>query len=117
MRKVYAHIPILPIEELRKLPEPQEFEAGLYFLWEAGELVYIGKAKDLKFRTGRQWQILHMHESTGGQEAPRPFDTCTVLVTERGELSRGWDIRLMEMERAYLGHYEPKYNSMQAMGS
>lgn len=60
-RRRLAHIPILPLEELRKLPQAVDFDAGIYFLWTGDELVYVGKSRNIPDRLGRQSQFNRYH--------------------------------------------------------
>lgn len=111
MRKQYAHIKVLPLEDLAKLPEAEEFDAGLYFLWEGDKLVYIGKSRNIPERRLRQAHINRNHAGYTARHKVIPHDRYTALVLEKGQFaSRGLDALLQEHERAYLGHYMPPYN-------
>ena len=108
----YAHIPILSIEELAKLPAPQEYDAGVYFLWKDGGLIYIGKSKHICERLyiqGCMNRCGTLYHGTRYKSIPWDAVTCIVLQT-------GWECppwlsgRLTEYERAYIAAYEPLLN-------
>jgi excinuclease UvrABC nuclease subunit len=91
-----SRIEILPIEQLRALPECGRNDAGVYFLWRDDELLYIGRSKNIHNRLLRH---------------PRgviPFTRHTVLSIDYETL--GWRIGLDEA--AYIAHYSPPYNVM-----
>jgi hypothetical protein len=114
-RRQLAHIPILPLEELRKLPEPQPFDAGIYFLWDGDELAYVGKSTHIMERADRQHRI-HRYASdlTYWDRHDRlPHDRLTALVLETGRVrSPLLRFKLQDYERAYIAHYEPKLNHL-----
>lgn len=85
-----AHVPVLPIDRLRKLPEQQDC-TGIYFLWLGEKLQYVGKSVDVWGRTRR-------HEN----EFRIDFDTWTSFSVEEASLK--------EYERAYIATYKPPYN-------
>ena len=118
LRRESEGVEILPLESLRALPEAQDFESGLYFLWAGDELRYIGKSEDLKGRIQRRVQDNRIN---GLQKTfinrPIGFDryTCLVLhsdpiIEDRGRFVGG----LMRYERAYIAHYQPPDNELYA---
>lgn len=120
MRRELAHIPLLSLEELRCLPEAEEFDGGIYFLWLNEELVYIGKSKDISDRIVRQVQFNRHQGLLAGKSAHIPFDRHTALVLERGpirEHAGRMDGLLQNYERAYIAHYEPRCNHLTDSGT
>ena len=112
MREKLGHIPILSLEDMRKLPEAQEFDSGIYFLWREGELLYVGKSRDLCDRFARQQRLnRHAPFQTSRSAKEIPSDLMTCLVVENGQYcSEGLDYKLRDLERAYIAAYEPPYN-------
>lgn len=106
MARVYAHIPILSLDKLRKLPECDDFDAGVYFLWLKDDLQYIGKSTQICYRL----QLQEQGNRYGGIKHI-PFDRHTCIVVESGRLrSPGLDDKLQPLERAYIAHYQPPFN-------
>lgn len=111
MRRDLAHIPILPLEALRKLPEATPFDAGVYFLWEADELVYVGKSRHIMDRLARQSQINRYGPLRLSRAQMLPKGRTTALVLGKGPvLERTIDADLEDYERAYIATYEPPMN-------
>lgn len=108
-------VPVLPLEELRQLPDAEDYDSGLYFLWVGDELRYVGKSENLKDRMQRRFQT---NRTKGGvKNRPIPFDryTCLVLhsspcIDNRGE----FEGMLKRYERAYIAHYQPPDNVLYA---
>lgn len=118
-RRVYKHIPILAIEELRKLPEPEPFDGGIYFLWQGDELVYVGKSSHIVERSERQHRIeRYSSDRTYWDRHDRlPHDRLTALVLEKGRVKSPYlPFKLQDYERAYIAHYEPKLNHLDVDG-
>lgn len=113
MREQYAHIPILPIEELKKLPESQEYDGGIYFLWLNDELQYIGKSSHIGERLALQDYANKFYKLRASKyPKPIPYDRHTALVLDTGQIkSEGLAENLKEYERAYIAHYTPPMNS------
>lgn len=108
----YAHIPILSIEEMLVLPEPQEFDAGVYFCWLKGGLTYIGKSKHICERLYIQdCMNKNGHNYSGIRAKPVEWDRVTCIVLETGfECSPRLPGLLTQYERAYIAAYQPFYN-------
>jgi hypothetical protein len=110
-REEFAHIPILPLDALAKLPEAEEFDSGIYFLWQGPTLIYIGKSRNIPDRLVRLIQTNRFHTLRNSRCKPVPHDRYTALVLEKGMFcSDGLDKMLWEHERAYIAHYLPPYN-------
>lgn len=110
-RKKYAHIPILPLADLARLPEAEEFDSGIYFLWQGETLVYIGKSRNIPDRLVRLSETNRFHTLRNSRCKPVPHQRHTALVLERGQFaSEGLDAKLRDHERAYIAHYLPPYN-------
>jgi hypothetical protein len=111
-KRIYRHIPIMSLAELRTLPEPQEFDSGVYFLWEGEQLQYIGKSRDILGRSYYQTLVNRNFEYHVSTTAKRiPFDRITCWVIERGPIACPCLAGNLEAyERAYLAHYETPYN-------
>lgn len=110
-REQFAHIPILPLEELSKLPQAEEYDAGIYFLWDGPALVYIGKSTHICERMMRQQRINQNHVFYTGRHRVIPHDRHTALVLEKGMfISPELRPKLMVYERAYIAHYLPAFN-------
>lgn len=112
MKERYAHIPILSIDEMRELPEPQEFDAGVYFLWFKEGLTYIGKSKHICERIYIQACMnKNGHNYLGTRMTQIPFDKITCLVLQNGPTCpAGLDGLLTSHERAYIAAYLPAFN-------
>jgi len=110
-REKFAHIPILPLEELARLPEAEEFDAGVYFLWQGKSLVYIGKSRNICDRLHRQAQVNRFAVFRMSRCKAIPHERHTALVLEKGQFaSPGLDSTLKQYERAYIAHYLPEFN-------
>ena len=106
----YAHVPILSLEEMYALPESQEYDSGIYFLWYQQGLVYIGKSRNLEVRAGYQAYVNRgTHHSITAKVIPHDKRTCLVL--ESGIVaSPRLDGTLTSYERAYIARYRPYFN-------
>jgi hypothetical protein len=111
MRAEYAHIPILSMDELRALPEPDEHDAGIYFLWKADELQYIGKSTQISHRLYLQDQANRYGHLRANPMKRIPYDRATALVLDTGRIRRdGLADDLRAYERAYIATYQPPLN-------
>lgn len=112
-RAKLAHVEIFPLPVLRLLPGPEEYDSGVYFLWEGDVLLYVGKSRNLCDRALRQHQVNRAFPFQESQTAKYiPADCMTCLIVESGiECSPRLDGRLRELERAYIAAYEPPYNA------
>lgn len=110
-RRQYRNIPILSIAELRIQPEAGDWDSGIYFLWNADELQYIGKSKQICMRiASHQWANIY------GKTRSRipnmiPFDrhTCVALSSDQ-VYCEGLAPYLQAYERAYIANYKTPYN-------
>lgn len=101
IRQASAHITTLSIPELRRLPPCGEYCGGVYFLWFADDLVYIGKSKHIYNR-------ISDHERRG----EIAFDRHTCIILDAGRVHRpDIDLILQDHERAYIARYPTPYNS------
>lgn len=115
LKRSSVGVPILPIEELRRLPDAEDYDSGLYFLWIGDELRYVGKSENLK---GRKQRRVQMNRVNGWiRNRPIQFDryTCLILhsspyIENRGE----FEGMLKRYERAYIAHYQPPDNLLYA---
>lgn len=108
----YAHVPILSLEEMYALPEPEEFDAGVYFCWWQRGLTYIGKSKHICERLYIQDCMNKNGHNYGGIRAKVvPWDKVTCVVLENGfECSPRLGGLLTAYERAYIATYTPAFN-------
>lgn len=110
--KIYAHIPIRPLHELYALPEPEEYDSGVYFLWAGNQLLYIGKSRNICNRLYYQQLVNknHMFHSSPTDKVI-PFDKITCKVLEHDMVCCPClDGNLEAYERAYLSFYKPPFN-------
>lgn len=113
----WAGIEILPLEQLRALPEADEFDSGIYFLWRGDELLYIGKSRTITDRIQRLTQARRGSPLYRSTHKAVPFDRHTALVLEKGQFAEpGLDTKLQLHERAYINAYRPPYNIDRASG-
>lgn len=113
----WADIQILPLDELAKLPEAEEFDAGIYFLWNGSQLMYIGKSRNILDRQQRLGQALRCSPLYQASHKAVPHDRHTALVIEKGQFAQpGLDAKLRLYERAYINAYQPPYNIDRASG-
>ena len=103
---------VLSLEEMLQLPEPQEYDAGIYFLWKDGALTYIGKSKHICERLYHQTCMnRNLPLYTGRRAKLVPFDKVTCLVLETGPFcSPRLGAQLLHHERAYIAAYQPAFN-------
>lgn len=108
----YAHIPILSLEEMFALPEPQEFDGGVYFCWVNRGLTYIGKSKHICERLYIQdCMNKNGHNYSGIRAKPVLWDRVTCVVLHTGMfICPRLAGQLTEYERAYIAHYQPFFN-------
>lgn len=113
----WAHIPILPLEELATLPAAEQYDSGVYFLWRGAELLYIGRSKIILDRIQRLTQAKRGSPLYASTHKAVPFDRYTALVLAKGmEVEPGLDTKLRLHERAYINAYQPPYNIDMASG-
>jgi hypothetical protein len=116
-REQFSDVPILPLEELAKLPQAEEFDAGVYFLWQGPNLIYIGKSRNIPDRLQRQSQVNRFGLLRNSRCKIIPHDRHTALVLEKGQFaSPGLDAILWKNERAYIAHYLPAFNNPDSNG-
>jgi len=68
---------------------------GLYFFFSQGGIIYVGKSQSLKSRVCSHKML---------------YDFCSVIYHENTENHYSIDPKLAELEREYIGHYEPVLN-------
>lgn len=112
-KKKLAHIKVLPLEQLRELPEAGPYDGGIYFLWLKNELVYIGKSRQVQERIA-QLKRDAVYARLVDMPRPRPFDrhTCLIVDAPMEKLT----VILKDLERAYIATHEPRYNHMDQNG-
>ncbi len=116
-REQFSDVEILPLEKLMVLPEAEEFDAGVYFLWLGSELVYIGKSRNIPDRVLRQQQVNRYWPLRNSRCKVIEHDRHTALVLEKGQFaSLGLDALLWKHERAYIAHYLPPFNNPDSNG-
>jgi len=112
VKRQCAHIPVLSIEEMFALPEPQEFDGGVYFCWFQGGLTYIGKSKHILERLYIQdCMNKNGHNYAGIRAKPVIWDKVTCIVLETGMVSSPAIAGLLtQYERIYIATYQPYFN-------
>lgn len=108
-----ARYPILSLDDLRKLPEAEEYDAGVYFLWHGDQLQYIGKSSHVLNRLVYQQQVNRyapFQQSRSAVMIPHDRHTCLVLDKSRYR-DPHVDAKLQDVERLYIGTYETPYNN------
>jgi hypothetical protein len=117
IRDQYAHVPILTLDELRALPEAEQFDSGIYFLWNGPDLMYIGRSRNILDRQQRLTQAKRCSPLYQASHKAVPHDRHTALVLEKGMFAQpGLDTKLRLYERAYINAYLPPYNIDRASG-
>src|SRR6185312_428970 len=113
VRQEIQAVPLLSISALRELPEAEEFDGGVYFLWLADQLQYIGKATHILERLNYQHMVNRYHKFQQSRSAVHiPHDRHTALVLERGRIrSDHIDFRLQQVERRYIDAYPTPFNN------
>lgn len=105
-------IEILPLEDLRKLPEAGDCDSGVYFLWIGNELQYIGMSTNVGERLTKQMntnKFARLRFSFAMKQIP--FERHTCLIMHSGVvMPPGMRNRLIEIEHAYIEHYWPPMN-------
>lgn len=113
MKRENAHVPVLSLDKLRSLPEAEEFEGGIYFLWLKDQLQYVGKSWHIGERMNHHnWAAVYGHHRSNKTNMI-PHDRHTCIVLDRGRIKdrTGPAGPLMKSyERAYIAHYTPPYN-------
>lgn len=113
----FAHIQILTIEELRALPPAEQYDSGIYFLWNGPDLMYIGRSRNILDRQQRLTQAKRGSALYQASHKAVPHDRHTALVLEKGMFAEsGLDTKLRLYERAYINAYLPPYNIDRASG-
>ena len=110
-----AHVPILPLEDLAKLPSVAgDYDAGVYFLWKDGTLQYIGKSRNIPDRINRHIRYLgHGRMTLVKYQEAVPFDRYTCIVVANSMFKTPEiDRQLTEIERAYIVAYPTEFNPM-----
>lgn len=86
-----ARFRVLPLDQLRGLPEAAVCESGVYFLWNGPELIYIGQSESVATRVGQ-------HRYFGKRFTRATFEAhCKLRSSFEGE---------------YIRRYEPPLNVM-----
>lgn len=108
-----ARYPVLSLDELRQLPEAEEYDGGVYFLWLNDELQYIGKSSHVQERLAKQGYVnRYAPFQNGKSQIPIPFDRHTCIVLEKGFVKQpGTPKLLQDYERLYIGTYPTPYNN------
>lgn len=109
-RKRLAHVPVLSLEQMRALPEPRPQEGGVYFLWLADELRYVGRSRNILFRVEIFRSYTRYGRVTYYEMPPMPFDRITFIALE-AETKERFHFMAKDYERAYIATYLPAYNS------
>lgn len=112
LAELKSRLTVLSLDELRALPEADEYDAGVYFLWLGDELQYIGKSSHILERLAKQGYVnKYAPFQNGKSQVAIPHDRHTCLVLEKGfvrsERTRG---QMQELERLYIGTYPTPYN-------
>lgn len=91
----------MTLDEIKALPDVPH-GSGLYFLWDAGELVYIGASKDLGQRTYNHWTAHRFGNLTGGYRQSIKHDKATGIL---------WPVESMRAkERELIAALQPRCN-------
>lgn len=100
-------LPVLPLRELRALPEPTHSECGLYFLWNSdAELIYVGQSEDVKYRVSQH--RMNLEYLAAGR--PEMVYGRVVFVFERVTwMPVEWPMHLA-YEAVYIRYYLPRGN-------
>lgn len=108
-----AKYPVLSLDELRELPEAEEYDGGVYFLWLNDELQYIGKSYHVLERLGYQQSVnRYAPFQNGVSQIAIPFDRHTCIVLEKGFVKQPRTAGLLQdYERLYIGTYETPFNN------
>lgn len=102
---------LLTIDQLRALPGPEEFDGGVYFLWDSDELVYIGGAININQRAYYQANVNRLGKLHQSRNKPIKHDRLTALVMVKGRIKEGFDRgTLDDLEQRYIDTYPTKYN-------
>lgn len=99
---------MLTLEEIRALPEPQPLEGGVYFLWLAGELVYVGRSRNVLWRL----EIIRSntrYAKVAFYSMPMPFDRVTLLKLDLAP--EVFHYVAKDYEHAYIATLMPEYNA------
>jgi hypothetical protein len=106
-----ARYPVLSLEQLRALPEAEEYDSGVYFLWLNEELQYIGKSVHIQERLTRQIMENRTAPLATSRQVNIPFDRHTCIVLEKGFIKQPATAGLLQnYERLYIGTYPTPYN-------
>ena len=105
-------LPLLSMAELRLLPEAEEYDSGVYFLWLENELPYIGRSHHVLERLTHQRTVNRYAPFQNGRaQIHIPFDRHTCIVLEKGFVRQPQTgAKLRDYERLYVGSYPTPYN-------
>lgn len=105
--------PLLSMDELRGLPEAEEYDAGVYFLWQDDELQYIGRSHHILERLTHQKTVNRYAPFQNGRaQIYIPFDRHTCIVLEKGFVRQPRTPAILrDYERLYIGTYPTPYNN------
>lgn len=105
--------PVLSLDEMRTLPEAEEFDAGVYFLWLADQLQYIGQSSHILERLAKQSYVnKYAPFQNGKSQIEIPHDRHTCIVLEKGVIrSPQTKGKMQDVERLYIGTYPTPYNN------
>jgi excinuclease UvrABC nuclease subunit len=93
--------------------KPGPYDAGIYFLWRKGDLVYVGKSRQVQERIA-QLSRDATYARLVDTPRPRPFDCYTCLVVDEPMEKLGPILK--DLERAYIAHHGPLYNHLDQNG-
>ena len=79
---------VLPLDQLRGLPDAEDGDAGVYFMWLGPRLVYVGESKEISYRLTRHWKLR---------------TRTTWLALDHDQVRKG-------CEGGYVRAYRPPYN-------
>lgn len=113
LAELKGRLPLLSLDELRALPEAQEYDGGVYFLWQDDQLQYVGKSSHVLERLAKQGYVnKYAPFQNGKSQIAIPFDRHTCIVLETGFVKQpGTPQMLRDYERLYIGTYETPYNN------
>jgi len=115
--RLRATYPVLTLDELRALPEAEEYDGGVYFLWRANDLQYIGRSSHILDRLTWQSTVNRMDTLMTSRHVAIPFDRHTCIVLERGYLKQPrTELLMKDYERLYIGTYPTPYNDPSFLG-
>lgn len=96
---------------MRALPEPRPREGGVYFLWLAGELVYVGRSQNVLWR-------VEIFRSNARYSAVSFYSAMPRIIWDRITLQKfelptfeAFHYTTMDYEHAYIATYQPHCNA------